>query len=111
MSKTANATLKTIPRRKAKFAEVKRTRTTVTLDDELIRKAQLFTGVTEKAALIREALTQLVQREGARRLAALGGSEPTFPIFRAGGCHDNDSGTNNHPRRHKHPFQAFALRE
>jgi Arc/MetJ family transcription regulator len=79
MSNTATATLKTIPRRKAKLAEVKRTRTTVTLDDELVRKAQLFTGVTEKAALIREALTQLVQREGARRLAALGGSEPNFP--------------------------------
>jgi Arc/MetJ family transcription regulator len=79
MSKTATATLKTIPRRKAKLAEVKRTRTTVTLDDELVRKAQLFTGVTEKTALIREALTQLVQREGTRRLAALGGSEPNFP--------------------------------
>ncbi len=79
MSNPASATVKTIPRRKAKLAEVKRTRTTVTLGDELVRKAQLFTGVTEKAALIREALTQLVQREGARRLAALGGSEPNFP--------------------------------
>lgn len=79
MSKAATVTLKTIPRRKAKLAEVKRTRTTVTLDDELVRKAQLFTGVKEKTALIREALTQLVQREGARRLAALGGSEPNFP--------------------------------
>jgi Arc/MetJ family transcription regulator len=79
MSNPAAVTLKTIPRRKAKLAEVKRTRTTVTLDDELVRKAQLFTGVTEKAALIREALTQLVQREGARRLAAIGGSEPNFP--------------------------------
>ncbi|MGO9435609.1 MAG: type II toxin-antitoxin system VapB family antitoxin [Terracidiphilus sp.] len=79
MLNSATSTLKTIPRRKAKLAELKRTRTTVTLDDELVRKAQLFTGVTEKAALIREALTQLVQREGARRLAALGGSEPNFP--------------------------------
>ncbi|MGO9438269.1 MAG: type II toxin-antitoxin system VapB family antitoxin [Terracidiphilus sp.] len=60
MSNPASATVKTIPRRKAKLAEVKRTRTTVTLGDELVRKAQLFTGVTEKAALIREALTQLV---------------------------------------------------
>ncbi len=79
MLNSATSILKTIPRRKAKLAELKRTRTTVTLDDELVRKAQLFTGVTEKAALIREALTQLVQREGARRLAALGGSEPNFP--------------------------------
>ena len=55
---------------------VKRSRTTVTLDDDLIRKAQAFTGVKEKSALIREALTQLVQREAARRLAALGGTMP-----------------------------------
>ena len=55
---------------------VKRTRTTVTLDDDLIRKAQTYTGVKEKSALIREALTQLVQREAARRLAALGGTMP-----------------------------------
>ena len=55
---------------------VKRTRTTVTLDDDLIRKAQAYTGVKEKSALIREALTQLVQREAARRLAALGGTMP-----------------------------------
>ncbi|WP_231738119.1 type II toxin-antitoxin system VapB family antitoxin [Terracidiphilus gabretensis] len=56
--------------------EVKRIRTTVTLDEELVRKAQAFTGVHEKSALIREALTQLVQREAARRLAALGGTMP-----------------------------------
>lgn len=54
----------------------KRIRTTVTLDEELIRKAQAFTGVKEKSALIREALTQLVEREAARRLAALGGTMP-----------------------------------
>ena len=55
---------------------VKRIRTTVTLDDNLIRKAQAYTGVKEKSALIREALAQLVQRESARRLAALGGTMP-----------------------------------
>jgi Arc/MetJ family transcription regulator len=55
---------------------VKRTRTTVTLEDDLVRKAQAYTGVNEKSALIREALTQLVQREAARRLAALGGTMP-----------------------------------
>jgi Arc/MetJ family transcription regulator len=55
---------------------VKRVRTTVTLEDDLIRKAQAYTGVKEKSALIREALTQLVQREAARRLAALGGTMP-----------------------------------
>jgi len=58
-------------------------RTTIGLDDELIRQAQEYTGITEKAALIRLALTQLVQREAARRLAALGGTMPDLkPIPR-----------------------------
>ena len=58
-------------------------RTTIALDDDLIRQAQQYTGITEKAALIRMALTQLVQREAARRLAALGGSMPELkPIPR-----------------------------
>jgi len=58
-------------------------RTTIALDDELIRQAQQYTGITEKAALIKLALTQLVQREAARRLAALGGTMPDLkPIPR-----------------------------
>jgi Arc/MetJ family transcription regulator len=51
-------------------------RTTIALDDELISKAQAFTGVREKSALVREALKALLERESARRLASLGGSEP-----------------------------------
>lgn len=51
-------------------------RTTIALDDELVAKAQDLTGLTEKSALIREALKALVERESARRLARLGGSEP-----------------------------------
>ena len=51
-------------------------RTTVTLDDELVEKAERYTGIEERSALLREALTALVQREAARRLAALGGSQP-----------------------------------
>ncbi|MGA3264785.1 MAG: type II toxin-antitoxin system VapB family antitoxin [Terracidiphilus sp.] len=51
-------------------------RTTITLDDELVRTAQEYTGVAEKTALIREALKSLIQKEAARRLAALGGSSP-----------------------------------
>jgi Arc/MetJ family transcription regulator len=51
-------------------------RTTLVLDDELLAKAQALTGVTEKAALVREALCALIQRESAKRLALLGGSEP-----------------------------------
>jgi len=51
-------------------------RTTIALDDELLAKAQAFTGVREKSALVREALKALIERESARRLAQLGGSEP-----------------------------------
>jgi Arc/MetJ family transcription regulator len=47
-------------------------RTTLALDDELIRIAQEFTGVSEKTALVREALKALIERESARRLASLG---------------------------------------
>jgi len=51
-------------------------RTTIALDDELVRTAQEFTGLFEKAALISEALKALIERESARRLASLGGSMP-----------------------------------
>jgi Arc/MetJ family transcription regulator len=51
-------------------------RTTLALDDDLLTKAQALTGVSEKTALIREALRALIQRESAKRLAMLGGSEP-----------------------------------
>jgi Arc/MetJ family transcription regulator len=51
-------------------------RTTLSLDDELVRIAQEYTGVAEKTALIREALKALIEREAARRLASLGGSMP-----------------------------------
>jgi Arc/MetJ family transcription regulator len=50
-------------------------RTTIALDDELLAKAQAFTGLREKSALIREALKALIERESARRLVRLGGSE------------------------------------
>jgi Arc/MetJ family transcription regulator len=51
-------------------------RTTIALDDELLAKAQAFTGLKEKSVLVREALKALIERESARRLARLGGSEP-----------------------------------
>jgi Arc/MetJ family transcription regulator len=50
-------------------------RTTLALDDELVQKAQAFTGVKEKSALVREALKALIERESALRLARLGGAE------------------------------------
>ena len=51
-------------------------RTTLALDDELLAEAEFYTGIREKSALVREALKALVEREAARRLARLGGSEP-----------------------------------
>lgn len=53
-------------------------RTTVTLDDLLIAKAQALTGLSEKSALVKEALKALIERESARRLVLLGGSEPAL---------------------------------
>lgn len=51
-------------------------RATVALDDDLIRKAQEYSGVTERTALLREALKALIHFEASRRLAALAGTEP-----------------------------------
>jgi metal-responsive CopG/Arc/MetJ family transcriptional regulator len=53
-------------------------RTTVTLDEALLDRARLLSGVQERSALLKEALSALIQRESARRLARLGGSEPTL---------------------------------
>ena len=57
-------------------------RTTVALDDDLLRIAQEFTGVAEKTALIREALKALIERESARRLASLGATMPDLKAIR-----------------------------
>jgi Arc/MetJ family transcription regulator len=58
-------------------------RISVTIDDELVKKAQGYTGITNKSALVREGLRSLVHREAGRRLAALGGSQPDLkPIPR-----------------------------
>ena len=51
-------------------------RTTIVLDDELLAKGEKYTGLTEKSAIVREALKALIEREAARRLIALGGTEP-----------------------------------
>jgi metal-responsive CopG/Arc/MetJ family transcriptional regulator len=51
-------------------------RTTVTLDDQLLDRAANLTGVRERGVLLREALQALIERESARRLARLGGTEP-----------------------------------
>lgn len=51
-------------------------RTTVNLDPDLIERAQRLSGVSERKALIDEGLRALIQRESARRLAKLAGTEP-----------------------------------
>jgi Arc/MetJ family transcription regulator len=48
------------------------------MDDVLVAKAQELTGVEERSVLVREALKALIERESARRLARLGGSEPAL---------------------------------
>ncbi len=50
-------------------------RTTLNIDDDLIREASRLTGLQEKTALVHRGLEALIARESARRLAALGGSE------------------------------------
>lgn len=58
-------------------------RTTLNIDDDLYAKAVALTGVKEKSALLREGLNALIERESARRLAQLGGSQPKIePIPR-----------------------------
>ena len=51
-------------------------RTTLNIDDDLLAEAKRLSGLTEKAALVREGLRALIERESARRLARLGGTEP-----------------------------------
>ena len=66
-------------------------RTTVNIDDELLAQAEKYTGITERATLVREAFKALVEREAARRLAKLGGTMPDLepiPRRRPGGEDD-----------------------
>jgi len=66
-------------------------RTTLILDDGLVERAKELSGLAEKTAVVHAGLEALIARESARRLAALGGSEPDLrqvrrrrpPIVRA----------------------------
>ncbi|NBC14738.1 MAG: type II toxin-antitoxin system VapB family antitoxin [Gammaproteobacteria bacterium] len=51
-------------------------RTRLDIDDQLLKQARSMSGTQDDSALIREALAALIERESARRLAALGGSQP-----------------------------------
>lgn len=57
-------------------------RATVTLDDDLVRKAQKYTGIKERSALLRAALEALIHIEASRRLAAMGGTEPELEYIK-----------------------------
>lgn len=58
-------------------------RTTINLDDELLAEAHRLVGVKERTALIHAGLRALIERESARRLARLGGSESALePVYR-----------------------------
>ena len=58
-------------------------RTTLNIDDSLIKKASKLTGIGEKTALVKAVLEALIARESSRRLAELGGSEKSLrPIRR-----------------------------
>lgn len=55
-------------------------RTTLNIDDALLAQASEYTGEIEKTALVRMGLEALIQREATRRLAALGGTMPSFTV-------------------------------
>ena len=59
-----------------------RMRTTLTIDNQLIKRAAQLTGVQEKTQLVRLGLEALISREAAKRLARLGGSEPHLKDIR-----------------------------
>lgn len=57
-------------------------RSTLNIDEEILRKAAALTGEKEKTALVRMGLEALIARESARRLARLGGTEPLLSSVR-----------------------------
>ena len=57
-------------------------RTTIYLDDELLAKATKLAGPLNRSALVSEGLKAFIERESARRLAKLGGSQPSLASAR-----------------------------
>lgn len=50
-------------------------RTTLNIEDKLLEKASELTGIKQKTTLVKLGLEALIAREGAKRLAELGGTE------------------------------------
>jgi Arc/MetJ family transcription regulator len=62
-------------------------RTTLNIDDALVRHAAKLTGVKEKTSLVRLGLEALISKESARHLADLGGTQKRLrPVRRRRGC-------------------------
>jgi Arc/MetJ family transcription regulator len=59
-----------------------RMRTTVTLDEKLLKAASAAVGTNERSVVLREALQALIERDAARRLARLGGSDTKSSVSR-----------------------------
>ncbi len=57
-------------------------RTTLNIDDQLLKRAGQLTGVHEKTQLVRLGLEALISREAAKRLARLGGTDPQLKEIR-----------------------------
>jgi Arc/MetJ family transcription regulator len=57
-------------------------RTTINIDDDLLAKALKLAGPMDRSALVREGLKALIERESARRLASLGGTQPALAAAR-----------------------------
>ena len=57
-------------------------RTTLLIDDVLLRRATELSGLHTKTDVVKAGLEALIAREGARRLAALGGSQPQLRSIR-----------------------------
>ena len=56
-------------------------RTTLNIDDSLIKRASILTGIKEKTSLVRLGLEALVARETSKRLAKLGGTEKNLQMI------------------------------
>ncbi len=75
-------------------------RTTLHIDDRLLDEARRLTGIAEKTAIVRAGLEALIAREGARRLAALGGTQRRLrPISRRRMPKGRRGGAAQYPRR------------
>ncbi len=59
---------------------VRQMKTTINIDEELLKDAAEYTGLTTKSAIVHLALEELVRRLAAKSLAELGGSDPTATL-------------------------------